>query len=961
MVLYHSLFCELTFRTGPYADQAEPNTILVYHSVFAEPLFYFIHMRRTCMKYFVRVCSMLCIMALTSVMAFAQGVLSGQITGPDGQGVPGVAVKLSSGKTNTGGFSDSRGRYSIKNVANGTYTVSFSCVGYQKQSQQANISGPTTLNASLKETSIDMDVTIVTASRVQQKASEAPASVSVIEPRAIREAPKNTPVEHLRGITGVDYSQTGISQQSVSVRGFNNVFTGALQTLTDYRLAGVPSLRVNIGYFIPASNEDIERIELVRGPASALYGPNAAQGVLNIITRSPFSSQGTTVFLAGGLQNLMNAGIRHAGTLSDDLGYKLSAQYFSANDWAFEDPVEVAARTAALKPGVDADTLKIGNRKNTHERYNVDAGLYYNLGENSMLQINTGVSQSINTIEMTGLGAANGKDWRYTYVNAQLTSGDLFAQVFYNMSDAGQTYFLRTGNPIVDKSTLLGARLQHAYKVNDDIRLTYGADMFSTNPVTEGTINGVNEENDQYNEIGAYLQADVKLTKDLSFLGAIRGDRHSIIDQLVLSPRIAAMYKLDENSSVRATYNQAFSNPGTNDLFLDLLSTRDAFGFSAANPAFAVGVWGASAGRNGYTYNRTGNILNYVSQFDPTRGWKALNGNVAGGAAWQVATAAILPQLEAQAPANLKPLLRPFLTGIPAPTAISGTLATLNPTTRGFIPVQSADVLDVEKLRQTNTQTIELGYQGKLTDKLRFALDVYQSTVTDFVSPLKVVTPSVFMNAGDVAAYLKPLLKGALMQQGIPDAQAEAAATQYSALIGGAYSQVPVGTVSPNETTHKGDILLAYRNYGKLSYMGSDAAFTYELSPELAISGSASWINQNIFTGDDLGDGGGADTIALNAPKYKSSLSVMHRNADLGLNVGLQWRWVDAFRMNSGVYVGDVQAYHMLDLNLNYAIQAVKGLSFNLTATNLLDHKVQQFIGAAAIGRMVQGRFSYTF
>ncbi|MFZ9761623.1 MAG: hypothetical protein ACO3DH_09225, partial [Candidatus Kapaibacteriota bacterium] len=73
------------------------------------------------------------------------------------------------------------------------------------------------------------------------------------------------------------------------------------------------------------------------------------------------------------------------------------------------------------------------------------------------------------------------------------------------------------------------------------------------------------------------------------------------------------------------------------------------------------------------------------------------------------------------------------------------------------------------------------------------------------------------------------------------------------------------------------------------------------------------------------------------------------------------WRWVDAFRMNSGVYVGDVQAYHMLDLNLNYAIPSFQGLSFNLTATNLLDNKVQQFIGAAAIGRMVQGRFTYTF
>ncbi len=311
------------------------------------------------MKNIVRVFSFLCVLTMTSVMAIAQGVLSGQITGPDGQPIPGVSVKVTSGKTTKGGFSDSRGKYSIKNLENGSYGVAFSCVGYQKQDATVNVSGPTTLNAKLNETSIDMDVTVVTASRVQQKASEAPASVSVIEPRAIREAPKNTPVEHLRGITGVDYSQTGIAQQSVSVRGFNNVFTGALQTLTDYRLAGVPSLRVNVGYFVPASNEDIERIELVRGPASALYGPNAAQGVLNIITRSPFASQGTTVFLAGGLQNLMNVGVRHAGTLSDDFGYKISGQYFSANDWAFEDPVEVAERAKAITAGAKADTLKI--------------------------------------------------------------------------------------------------------------------------------------------------------------------------------------------------------------------------------------------------------------------------------------------------------------------------------------------------------------------------------------------------------------------------------------------------------------------------------------------------------------------------------------------------------------------------------------------------------------------------
>ena len=905
------------------------------------------------MKIFIRVFSISLCIVLSSIATFAQGILSGRITGPNGQAIPGASIKVSNSESTKpiGGFSDSRGRYSIKGLTSKSYTVTVSCVGYQKNVKE-NLSmnnGNATNDVQLAETSIDMDVTVVTASRVQQKASEAPASVSVIEPRTIREAPKSTPLEHIRGLAGVDYSQTGIAQQSVSVRGFNNVFTGSLLTLTDYRPAGVPSLRVNVGYFVPSSNEDIERIELVRGPASALYGPNATQGVMNIITRSPFASKGTTVFLAGGMQNLMNVGLRHAGTVNDDIGYKISGQYFSANDWAYVDPEEQKARAAALKPGVSEDTLKIGNRQNTHERFNVDAGLYYNLGENTMLQLNTGVSQAVNTIEMTGLGAANGKDWRYTYLNAQLTSNDLFAQVFYNMSDAGNTYFLRTGNPIVDRSTLLGARLQDAYKVNDDIRLTYGADFFSTNPVTDGTINGVNEENDAYTEIGGYLQADAKFGDKFSALAALRADRHSVIDELVLSPRLALMYKLDDNSSVRATFNTAFSNPGTNDLFLDLLSVKDAFGFSAANPAYAVGVYGAAAGRNGYTFNRSNGVINYVSQFAPSKDIWLSTGNVAN--MWQAVTAIITAN---PALAQLKGLLTSM---IPAPTTIKGSLASLNPTNRTFIPFQDNDH-KVDKLRQSSTQTIELGYQGKLADKLKFSLDVYQSTVTDFVSPLKVVTPNVFMNGADVTAYLKPILKGALMQGGMPEAQADATAAQ----VCGAYASVPIGTVSPNETPHKGDILLSYQNYGQITYMGSDAAFTYELSPSFTISGSASYVNKNVFYGEDLGEGNtSADTIALNAPKYKSSLGIMHRNADLGLNIGVQWRWVDTFRMNSGVYIGDVNAYHMLDLTAQYSIPGVEGLSVNLNATNLLDNKVQQFIGAAAIGRMVQGRLAYTF
>ena len=128
------------------------------------------------------------------------------------------------------------------------------------------------------------------------------------------------------------------------VRGFNNVFSGTLLTLTDNRIARVPSLRVNAFNFIPLTNDDVERIEVVLGPGSALYGPNSADGVMHIITRSPFASQGTSVNVGMGERSLRQTAFRHAGALGDRLGYKVSAQYYTGTEWEYTDPEEVKAR-----------------------------------------------------------------------------------------------------------------------------------------------------------------------------------------------------------------------------------------------------------------------------------------------------------------------------------------------------------------------------------------------------------------------------------------------------------------------------------------------------------------------------------------------------------------------------------------------------------------------------------------
>ncbi|PSR04774.1 MAG: hypothetical protein BRD50_02840, partial [Bacteroidetes bacterium SW_11_45_7] len=151
--------------------------------------------------------------------------------------------------------------------------------------------------------------------------------------------------------------KTGIISSNVNVRGFNNIFSGAMLTIADNRIGRVPSLRANIFQLIPSNNYDIERIEVARGPASALDGPNATAGVMHIITKSPLDIKDdfeTIVSLAGGERSTIKPEFWHAGKISDKFGYKISGSYTQGHDWRHYDPRE---------PEV-ADTVVFGTVKN---------------------------------------------------------------------------------------------------------------------------------------------------------------------------------------------------------------------------------------------------------------------------------------------------------------------------------------------------------------------------------------------------------------------------------------------------------------------------------------------------------------------------------------------------------------------------------------------------------------------
>ena len=147
-----------------------------------------------------------------------------------------------------------------------------SYIGYQVYKKDITVvDGKTiSLDLSLEPEAIEMETYVVTASRRRERVEDAPASISVISKTEIRRESNTNLGDYLKGTKGIDFTQSGIDSYNMTARGFNSSFSSRLLTLTDGRMANVPSLRLTAYNVIPVSFEDVEQIEVVLGPASCL-------------------------------------------------------------------------------------------------------------------------------------------------------------------------------------------------------------------------------------------------------------------------------------------------------------------------------------------------------------------------------------------------------------------------------------------------------------------------------------------------------------------------------------------------------------------------------------------------------------------------------------------------------------------------------------------------------------------
>jgi len=866
--------------------------------------------------------------------------------------LPGAVVQVLSptGARVGSTLTNQSGRYLIANIPAGTYSITAAMTGYETgrvDGVQVSAGQTTTTSLLLTTRAIDLDPVVVSASRRQERALDAPARVEVVSPRQIEERPAVQPVDHLRGISGVDVVQQGLQSTNIVARGFNNIFSGALLALTDHRIAAIPSLRVNALYMVPATNEDIERMEIVLGPGSALYGPNTANGVLHMFTRSPLTHQGTTITATGGDRSVVQTTARTSHLINENLGVKVSGQYFQGQEWEFTDPIEQQARTTALT--LDPNT-RIGQRNFDTERWGLDARVDWRVANDAAAIFSAGRSTTARGVELTGLGAAQVRDWSYDYVQGRFNAGRLFVQAYANLSNAGSTYLLRDGADIVDESRMYVAQIQHGMQPFAWQNFTYGFDYIGTQPETGGTIHGIFEDEDNYSEAGVFVQSETALNRQFDLVLAGRLDRHSIVDEIVFSPRAALVFKPVENQTLRASYNRAYSNPGSVQLFLDL----------NAGPAGAAGPFGYNlrargTGRTGFTFQQADGSYVMKSPFhsDPT-GLQTINtGNLwqmqVRGIAGAMVAAGQLSQAQAQQ-------FVAFL-GAQAPTEAQVGFIANSPLT-GLGPFVGPQ--DVPGIRESNTTSYELGYKGILGGRLLLAADVWYTQRDNFISPLIPQTSFVLLNPQQAATYAIPRMTQFFQAAGMPQAQAQATATA----VAGNMVQIPGGVVASPDVAGGPDLLVTYRNFGDINLWGTDLAATALFGP-WTLGLSTSLVNEDHFVTE-------GQIITLNAPKQKVNASVGFRDEPRGFNGEVRLRHHGGFPVNSGVYVGIqcieplnpqpcVESATLADFTAGYRLPQMRGASLQLTVQNVFDNAYQSFIGVPEIGRMALLRLRYDF
>lgn len=302
------------------------------------------------MKNFTRkiwgtVFSLVLLVSLGTTIALAQTTISGTVTDAQTkETLVGVNI-IVKGKV-IGTITDLSGKFTLNVNQDPPFTLVFSMVGFNSKEVEVS-GGMTNLSVELAESSILGQEVVISASRVEESIMKSPVSVEKMDIIAIREVPQASFYDALNNMKGVEMSTQSLTFKSFNTRGFNANGNVRTVQMIDGMDNQAPGLNFSVGNIVGISELDLESVELLPGASSALYGPNAINGILLMTSKNPFQYQGLSANVRTGLMHesgrsqpgtgFYDFSARYAKAFSDKVAFKMNVGYLRADDWQAND------------------------------------------------------------------------------------------------------------------------------------------------------------------------------------------------------------------------------------------------------------------------------------------------------------------------------------------------------------------------------------------------------------------------------------------------------------------------------------------------------------------------------------------------------------------------------------------------------------------------------------------------
>jgi outer membrane receptor protein involved in Fe transport len=539
----------------------------------------------------------LVVFALGGAAVAQTSAVTGSLVDESGAVVPGATVTLTAPPTMRETVSDSRGEYRFANVAAGAYQLSATLSGFSAATQTVTVAG-----ADLAVPPIVLTVAaigeaiVVTAARSEQALVDSPAAMTVIPAAEIRTSPAQNYGDLLRSVPGLNVIQLSARDVNVTGRQATNSLATSQIALVDGRSLYLDFYGLILWDTMSVDPANIKQIEVVRGPASAVWGANALTGVVNIITKTPREMAGTTrVVLSGGMIDrdagssegrepggIFGAGVTTAATINDRWSYMLSAGYFNSGAYArpagqipvITDPRDPSGRATVggatyPRDGVGPFGTAYVNTGSSQPKF--DARFDHDGSDGSHLTLEGGTAGTTGTI-FTGTGPFKIEPGSmFSFGRMRYSRGALSVGAFVNTVNAEADNQLLT-DPLTTLPIQLNFKTQ-TYDVDASHRTVLGGKhVLSYGGNYRRNVFDVTLAPDakNRNEIGAYLQDESAFGPVRVSLGA-RVDKFGNLPDPVFSPRLSVMYQPVRSQSFRVSMNRAFRSPSAINNYLDEL------------------------------------------------------------------------------------------------------------------------------------------------------------------------------------------------------------------------------------------------------------------------------------------------------------------------------------------------------------------------------------------------------